>query len=962
MNQTFLQELAQRVLSENASLENVTLIFPNRRAGLFFRKALAELIDKPIWMPEVGSLEDFVMRHQPMRKMDTLEGVFALFEVYKTFQKEEEDFDQFYFWGEMILKDFNEIDHYLVDPNKLFTSIRTQKELDEEFYFLDEEERKVIQSFWASFLPKSSKTQEAFLETWKILLPIYEQYTAALLERGEAYTGLIYRQFADRMEQYLDGFDRRVYFAGFNALTFTEEKIFKYFVAEKGATIAWDLDEYYFSNPRQEAAFFLREYARDSVLSKTFQDEKPKRFEDKSAKTFVKTGVSLEVGQTKVLAEKLVELAAQPGFSLEKVVIVLPQEHMLFPVLHALPDSIDKINITMGFPLKDTPVFSLIESLLFLQNPPRKSELGKTIFHYKPLMDLLEHPLLSGIDSEEAKKLMGTIKKRNQIIIYQDDLAFQHPLFQLIFAKAKHPLQYLMDVLKGLHAHWKEAGHDLELEFVSRFYEHIVSLYEMIGDREDQLSYDFLIKLFRKLARSLKIPFTGEPLHGLQIMGILETRNLDFEHVFILSMNEDAWPAPAKRGSFVPYNIRRAFQMPVQDHHDAIYAYLFYRLLQRARHVHFFYNTVSEFNLNGEISRLVQQLEVESGFEIQKVILANSIKVPLPEPILVEKTDEVFAKMQRYLADYTGRDASRFTPSALNAYLDCRLRFYFRYVEKLWEPDEVKEEMDAGDFGNILHNTMELLYKSFMEREKRNIVHPQDIFWLKAGIEGALKQVFIEHYGIKTEKKFKPEGRTLIAWDILRKFINQILTIDEAHAPFQILGLEASTKEGYSLDFPIEVNSGKIAVRIKGVIDRIDMKDGKVRVIDYKTGKDEKIFSTITSLTDRDDKKRNKAVFQVFFYSYLFMANAKEPYDCIEPGIFNSKDLFTKNFDSRIFSKESRQPSYPVSEFRQYATEYEEGVRVLLTEMYDRAVPFDQTEDEKKCSYCPYKEICNRRG
>ncbi len=962
MNQTFLQELAQRVMSENTSLENVTMIFPNRRAGLFFKKALAQLIDKPIWMPEVGSLEDFVLRHQPMRKMETLEGVFALFEVYKTFQKEEESFDQFYFWGEMIVKDFNEIDHYLVDPAKLFTSIKTQKELDEEFYFLDEEERKVIQSFWASFLPKSTKTQDAFLETWKILLPIYEKYTAALLERGEAYMGLIYRQFSDRLEQYLGDYNRKVYFAGFNALTYTEEKIFKYFVRDKGAAIVWDLDDYYFANKRQEAGYFLREYARDTVLGKTFSEEKPKRFADKTAKTISKTGVSLEVGQTKALAQQLDTLSKEPNFSLEKVVIVLPQEHMLFPVLHALPDSIDKINITMGFPLKDTPVFSLVESLLFLQNPPRKSDLGKVVFYYKPLMDLLEHPLLSGIEVERSKALIGTIKKRNQIILYQEDLTFEHPLLKLIFSKAEHPLQYLMEVLQALHAHWKEAGHDLELEFLSRFYLHIVSLREMIANREDQLSYDFLIKLFRKLARSLKIPFTGEPLHGLQIMGILETRNLDFEHVFVLNMNEDAWPAPPKRGSFVPYNIRRAFELPVQDHHDAIYAYLFYRLLQRADHVHFFYNTVSEFNVNGEISRLVQQLEVESGFEIQKEILANPIKVPLPEPILVEKTDEVFAKMQRFLEGYAGRDASRFTPSALNAYLDCRLRFYFKYVEKLWEPEEVQEEMDAAVFGNILHNTMELLYKSFMAREKREVVHPQDLFWIKAGIEGALKQVFIEHYGIKNEKKFKPEGRTLIAWDILRKFLNQILTLDEAYAPFQILGLEASTREGYSLDFPVDVNGEKIAVRLKGIIDRLDMKDGKVRVVDYKTGKDEKSFTTVASLTDREDTKRNKAIFQVFFYSYLYMVNAKESYDTIEPGIFNSKDLFAKKFDSRVFSKIAYKEAEPVSEFRQYATEYEEGLRTLLTEMFDQNVPFDQTDDEKKCGYCPYKEICNRRG
>ncbi|MEO9477615.1 MAG: PD-(D/E)XK nuclease family protein [Cyclobacteriaceae bacterium] len=957
---TFIQELAARVIRDNESLENVTLIFPNRRAGLFFRKALADLIQKPIWMPEVISLEDFVLKNQPMRKQETLEGVFSLFEVYKTFQPEEEAFDHFYFWGEMILKDFNEIDHYLVDPKKLFTSIKTQKELDEEFYFLDEEERKIIQSFWASFLPKSTKTQDAFLETWKILLPIYEKYTETLLKTGQAYTGLIYRQFAENLDAYMADYERKIYFAGFNALTYTEEKIFKFFVREKEAEIAWDLDDYYFNNKRQEAGFFFRQYARDGVLEKTFPKELHKRFEDKTTKTFLKTAVSLEVGQTKALAEQLEALAARPDFVPEKTVIVLPQENMLFPVLHALPDAIDKINITMGFPLKDTPVYSLVESLLILQNPPRKSEIKKTIFYYKPVLDILEHPLVTGIEEEASKKVIGQIKRRNQIILYEDSLEFKHPLLKLIFSQPASPLQYLLDVLQELHTYWSEAEHDLELSFIGRFYEHILSLQDMLGQRTEELGVDFLIKLFRKLSRSLKIPFTGEPLHGLQIMGILETRNLDFDNVFILNMNEDAWPAPPKRGSFVPYNIRKAFELPVQDHHDAIYTYLFYRLLQRASYVHFYYNTVSEFNLNGELSRLVQQLEVESGFEIKKQILSNPVKVPTPEPIEVKKTQEVLDKMRRFLEGYEGRDASRFTPSAINAYLDCRLRFYFKYVEKLWEPEEVQEEMDAMVFGNILHNTMELLYKSFIKKEKRDIINPQDFFWIKAGVDGALKQTFIEHYGIKHERNFKPEGRTLIAWDILRKFINKILTLDEGYAPFRIVGLEASTREGYSISYPIEANGEKVSVKVKGIIDRIDFKGGKIRIIDYKTGRDSREFKSVESLTDRDDNARNKAVFQVMFYSWLFSQTNNMQCDVIEPGIFNSSDLFNETFDSRIQLKVPRQAADPVSDFRQFEHKFEEGFKSLLTEMFDQTQSFSQTEDEKKCGYCPYKGICQK--
>lgn len=955
---TFISELAENILKDHAGkLDQVTVVFPNRRAGLFFQKALSRHISKPIWMPQVKSMEDFVTGFSSLKKIETLEAVFALYEIYKAHQKKEETFDQFFFWGEMILRDFEEIDQYLINTQHLFTSIKTQKELDEEFYFLDDEDKRIIQSFWSSFLPQTTKSQEAFLETWKILLPLYTDFQASLRSRGEAYGGLIYRDLAERLNPAEIRTDRKICFAGFNALTLAEERIIRYFVQEFGATVAWDYDDYYFSNPRQEAGFFLRQYAKDPILGKSFPEEPPKRFQE--PKEFEAIGVSLEVGQTKALAEHLAKMAGAPDFEPEKVVIVLPQEHMLFPTLHAIPDQIEKVNITMGYPLKDTPVYSLLESALALQHLRKESLVNGVSYYYKPLVELLEHPLLFTLEEERIKELVADIKKRNRITLYQDDLKFTHPVFQVIFQKSDHGLTYLQKILKGLYDTWKEKGHDLELEFITRFYHHVSRLKEMMGEKGESLGYDFLIKLFRRLARSLKIPFTGEPLNGLQIMGILETRNLDFEHVYILNMNEDSWPASPRRGSFIPYNIRKAFDLPVFDHQDAIYAYLFYRLLQRAKNVHFFYNTVAEFNVNGELSRLVQQLQVESGFSVRKQVLASPITTTAPDPILIEKDPVILQKMQRFVEGYEGKDASRFTPSALNTYLDCRLRFYLKYIEKMYEPDEVQEEMDPMVFGNILHNSMEMLYKDFIKREKRDVIHPNDIIWIAEGISGALNKTFIDHYGIKNTKKFALEGRSLIAADVLKKFIRKILDYDEQYAPFRIIGLEASSREGYSLEHPVKVAGKRFQVRLKGIIDRLDLRQGKVRVIDYKTGRDEKDFTTVASLTDREDPKRRKAVFQVFFYSFLFWKKYQGEYDAIEPGLFNSRDLFDENFSWWIDQKEGR-ASQPVREFRQYADEFEQLLTDLLTEMYDPEVPFDQTEDLKKCGYCAYKEICGR--
>lgn len=955
--QTFLQEVAQHVLTHHRDhLDQVTIIFPNRRAGLFFRKAIGQLIEKPIWMPRVTSLEDFILFHSNLEKIDTLEAILRLYDVYKAQQPREESFDRFFFWGEMILRDFDEIDQYLVEADQLFTSIKSQKELDEEFYFLDEEELKVIRSFWSTFLPDASKTQKAFLETWKILKPIYHSFKEALVTEGKGYGGQIYRLFWESLKNDQVLIEGHLILAGFNALTSAEESIIKLLVEYHNTEILWDLDAHYLDDQNQEAGHFLRTYQKDTLLGKSFPEKLPNAI--RSPKSFKAVGVSLEVGQVKAMAEHLERLAISPGFVPENTVIVIPNEYMLFPLLHAIPSVIEQLNITMGYPMKDTPVFSLLESLLQLQNSARESIIHGTSFYHRPVIEILGHPLVHPVAGEKGEQITADITKRNLIFVYQSELTLSKRLFELIFNKPVKPLVYLLEVLEELHNCWKVEGNDLELEFISRFYQHTATLEEMIGQKAEQLSYDFLIKLFRRLSRSLKIPFSGEPLDGLQIMGVLETRNLDFENVFVLNMNEGSWPAPPKKGSFIPYNIRKAFELPVFEHQDSIYAYLFYRLLQRSKQVWFYYNTVSEFNVNGEMSRYIRQLAFETNHEIEYQILANPIAITPAAPIQIEKSSEVMFKLGRFLVR-KGEWTPRLTPSALDTYMYCRLRFYFKYVQELYEPDELQEELSPMVFGNILHDTMEILYRQFIKRNKRSIVEPNDFFGLESGVDGAINKAFIKHYDVKNETKFKLEGRNIIAAEIIRKTALKILHFDQQYAPFKILGLETSTKDGYTLDYPITVNGETLTVGIKGKIDRLDQKQGKVRVIDYKTGKDAKEFGSVTSMIDREDPKRNKAAFQVFFYSYLFYKTYSGEYTQIEPGLFNSRDLFDDSFSWQLVEKAGRSAN-TVGEFRDYLEPFEEIVTKLLTEIYNPDVSFDQIEDETKCRFCPYKEICGR--
>ncbi|MAJ52310.1 MAG: Inactivated superfamily I helicase, partial [Flammeovirgaceae bacterium] len=900
---SFIGDLAERLLRKYQDPRNLTIIFPNRRAGLFLQKELGKRIEQPIWLPKILSLEDFILSHSQFEKIESFESVLWLHEVYLNHKEKGETLDKFFFWGEMIIKDFEEIDQYGVDAYQLFTSIKSQKELDQEFYFLSEEDKKIITSFWATFLPKSSKNQDLFLETWKILKSIYTEYKSFLAVKGKAYIGMIYADFLEHLldDDYSD--DGHLIFVGFNALTAVEEQIVKYYVEYKGAEMLWDTDAYYLQDISQEAGHFHRMYRKDRILGKTFESQIPNHVADPKSMTAI--GVSLEVGQAKALGEKLSILMLEPYFKPENVVIVLPNEYMLFPVLHALPKGLKDINITMGFPLKETPIYSLLESILMLQNMLRPT-LDDYIFYYKPVISILEHPLIYDLDVVYFKEFNAKIRKYNLVFVSSGQIPLNSPLLKLIFSKPDNPLDYLLEILKTIHEQSEIENGDLDREFTNKYYQHIFQLRAVLrGEQEALLSYEFLIQLFQKISRSLKIPFSGEPLRGIQIMGILETRNLDFEHVFILSMNENAWPASPKRGSFIPHNIRKAFDLPTHEHQDAIYAYLFYRLLQRSREVVFYYNTISEFNMNGELSRLVRQLELESGHSIEKKILANPIALPVKKEISVKKDYSVMKKLSRYTRDFKTPYMSRLTPSALDTYLYCKLRFYYKYVAELYEEDQIQEELDALIFGNILHDAMEILYRQFMIVQKTAVVDAIHFFWLREGVDGAINEAFQKHYQIKGDKKkVMIEGRNIIAAEIIKKMINKILDIDEKYAPFKIIGLEVGTKEGFSVDLSLPVNGRKHVIGLKGKIDRIDLKGGVLRVIDYKTGKDEKTFETLNSLIDPENIKRNKTAFQIFFYSYLVQYGYKDSYERIEPSIFNSKQLFDDKFDWRLIQKE----------------------------------------------------------
>ncbi|MEM9857313.1 MAG: PD-(D/E)XK nuclease family protein [Bacteroidota bacterium] len=935
---TFLQEIAQKLVQQHPKdMGNVTVVFPNRRAGLYFREALKEYINGPSWSPTIVSFQQFVAGQSDLVVADSLQLIHELYTVYKKIMKGTEGFDRFYFWGQMLLKDFDEVDKYLVDAQSLYTNLSRQKQLDLSFDFLEPEQKELIQQFWQGFEDTKSANKDRFLRVWEKLGAVYANLNSHLAEQNIAYEGMQYKQLAKNLDKHewrhLRG---PVWFAGFNALTEAEEKIISWLMLNRQAQIFWDIDEYYLSDKRQEAGNFFRMYQRKNVFGKSFETDGKSNLRS-GEKNITLLGVPQHVGQAKLTGQLLNHLLAeQPDIDLRKVAIVLADESLLFPVLHSLPDQVGAINVTMGFPLAFAPINSLIESILELHQFAKVRDNDQTIFYFKPILSILRHPEIAAIDPKGIEKLIQSIEQNNRVFLYGDELALGTVLTSIFSSMQSSFVAYLKEVLANLYVENKDKE-ALDTEYLHYYYRLLNRYADILEESNETVDVNAFARLFRQVVRTEKLPFTGEPLRGLQIMGVLETRNLDFEHVFVLSMNEDFFPSTGKQHSFVPYNLRRAYKMPHYDQQDAIYAYLFYRLLQRASSVNLFYNTEGNDLGGEEMSRFLQQLIHESGLEIKQKVLANYTATEQRDAITIERTDEVRKGLERFIVE-SAVETKPLSPSAVNTYLDCRLKFYFRYITQLYERDTIEEDIDARTLGQVLHNTMEYLY------QHRTTIEKKDLKAFRSQLDPLILDAFKEFYGVPADKLFKLEGKNLIAREVVKEFALKILKLDEQYAPFEVVGVE----ERYSTEIPLQDD---LTVAMGGLVDRIDKKDGLVRLIDYKTGSDKQKFRNVEELFLRKD--RNKAALQTFAYTLM---HKKENGERVVPIVFNKNALF-QNESSLFYHEDDKQQ---VKDVTLYLNEYREKLKETLHEIFVSDQSFDQTEYVKKCELCPYKEICGR--
>jgi len=957
---SFLYRIAHRYYSEHKeSISNFSFVFPNRRAGLFFQQYLSQIAQKPLFSPNILTINDCFSKASKWQIADNLSNLFLLFRIFKEQSGSDETFDSFVFWGEMLLSDFEDVEKYRVDAKQLFTNVTELKQIDQIFNVFSEKQLEAIRQFWSNFVPVTEgKSQAEFIATWKLLLPIYEQFRSELIAANTATEGMICRDIVDKLnaKELIPEFEGKQYvFIGFNAMNPCERTLMSELQKRKQADFYWDYEAIELRDIDNPASRFYAE--NQHIFPSKYSIEAV--VENLADKKIELIGVPSAVGQTKQVYSILNQIYPTENTNVSnnwiKTAVVLPDENLLIPLLSSLPQQISKVNVTMGYPLKSTPISGLIEHIFELQKRVRISD-NRISFYHQTVSNILNHQYISLLCNDDSKSLTNKISSNNWIYIDANELNKNELLSSIFIAQTdvNSFLSYLLTLLRTLQNGWQQASseltnYQLECDFLYQYYLTINRMDDIMKAKpvDVDLNMDTLIRLIRQLTAGISIPFVGEPLDGLQIMGVLETRGLDFENLIITSFNEGIYPKKSNNNSFIPYNLRRGFELPTTEYQDAITAYNFYRLIHRAKCIFFLYDSRTEGMQTGEVSRFLHQLNYHYGVEISKKNVSFDIGFGNTQAIRIEKTPAVMQKLLQFTSSEEKSPA--LSASSINTYIDCPLQFYLTKVELVEQAEEVLETVEASMFGNIFHKVMENLYAPFKSKMLQTDTLDQ-LIKSTLHIDNEILQAFNSEYFKRKSTALIPlEGNNLLVASVLRKYIMQVLKIDKMYAPFRYI----SSEEHCRIKYPIQ--NGELIVNLKGIIDRIDEKEGVLRIVDYKTGSGKLEFKSLENGFEQNIENRPKYVLQTFLYCILYKENAEgKP---IKPSIYYIRDLFKDNFESELNNKET---NIKVTDFQEYEFEFKKYLTNCLEEIFNPEIPFVQTENVKLCQYCPYIGVCNR--
>lgn len=956
--ETFLKQVAHDLYNKTeGNFTKVAIVFPNKRASLFFNEYLAQESDRPIWSPTYVSISELFRQSSNLSIADPIKLVCDLYKVFQKATGSKETLDDFYFWGEMLIADFDDADKNMADTHALFSNLKDLNELMDNYDFLEEGQKEALSQFFHNFsINQVTELKQRFISMWDVLGDIYTEYKALLESQSIAYEGMLYRQVIEQLDVEALPYNKYI-FVGFNVLNKVEHTLFKKLNEAGKAMFYWDYDTFYLNKTPHEAGEFIRRNLRDfpSELPASFFDNlnQPKEV------TFIESPT--ENGQVRYLPQWIREnLTSQE----KETAVVLCNEALLQPVLHALPDNVKHINITMGFPLSQTPAYSFVNALMELHTSGYNPNNGRYLF--AEVISVLKHPYTRQL-SPEAEKLEQTLTRDNRFYPLPSELK-QDNVLELLFTPRRNNLDLcsmLSEALKEVAVIYQQqaASHSdafdqLYRESLFKTYTLVNRFHTLIESKELNVQAGTFQRLLTRVMSSSSIPFHGEPAIGMQVMGVLETRNLDFRHLIMLSVNEGQLPKAGGDSSFIPYNLRKAFGMTTIDHKIAVYAYYFYRLMQRAEKVTLVYNTATDGINRGELSRFMLQFLIEWGYPVLRKQLEAAQSPQSSAPIIIEKTPDVMERMKSVF-DIRSNPKALISPSALNCYLDCPLKFYYKYVALLSAPDEVTADIDSAKFGSIFHYAAEHIYKDLtahgklISRENLETLLKDEVR-LQTYVDNGFKELF---FNLPPNEQPEYNGIQLINSAVIVKYIQQLLRNDLRYAPFTFVGSEQRIFENIEIYTP----SGNIQSRIGGIIDRIDSKGESLRIVDYKTGGDADTPANVQSLFI-PDKKRSNYVFQTFLYASIVCKKLREKNDSrlVAPALLYIHRAASENYSPVIQMGEPRKPKEPVDNFAQYEGDFRENLKTLLEDIFNPDISFTQTEIEDKCAYCDFRALCKK--
>ncbi|GGK14455.1 hypothetical protein GCM10007962_05880 [Yeosuana aromativorans] len=864
----FIFDVLKDLQNKNADLSSITFILPSKRAGLFLQHQLSFVVKETMFLPKIWSIEEFVEELSQLKTISNTELLFEFYSTYSNLTKKDdvEPFDSFSKWAQILLQDFNEIDRYRIPQDHIFNYLSAIKETENLHWSLEENQTDFIKKY---------------LAFWNKLHTYYSHFTEVLLSRKSGYQGLIYREAVENLESYIQNSqDIRHVFLGFNALNTCEETIIQELLQNGLADIYWDIDEVFLNNPIHDAGLFTRAHKKNWSYFKNnpFNWITNNYSKDKNISVY---GIPKNIGQAKFIGTLLNQLKTE-NTSLSNTAVVLGDETLLIPVLNSLPPNVDALNITMGFPLKSIPLASLFEYLFHIHKTDSQS------FYYKDIINLVSHPFIRPLfyanDSDYASKLIQTIEENNLIYISGQRIkeitdSTNTDLIDTLLESwdsidfALKKCSQLILIIKS-HLDKNKLANVLSLEYLFRFNELFNELSRLNSSYNHIKDVSTLYSIYKELLSSETLDFKGEPLEGLQIMGMLESRVLDFETVIISSVNEGILPAGKSNNSFIPFDVKLENNLPTYKEKDAVYTYHFYRLLQRAKNIHLLYNTEADVLTGGEKSRFITQLEIEGIHNISHQIITP--KVPSINPVL-----KVFEKTPLVLDALKAIAEKGFSPSSLTNYIRNPIDFYYQKVLKIKEYDNVEETVAANTLGTVIHNTLEDFYKTHIGR----FLSIEDINNMKPLITKTVALHFKDVY----KEGDITKGKNLIVFEIAKRYVSNFLDLEindlKQGNTIKIIGIE--TEANAVIDFP-ELD---FHIKIIGKIDRIDEYNGVTRIIDYKSGNVGQGDVEIVNWEDiTTDYKKYSKPFQILTYAYMMQFSGKLKFP-IEAGIISFKNL-----------------------------------------------------------------------